>query len=157
MWRWCLNNVFQPYNYYMEIGGTDGTSINTNPPVYMCGVGMGGGGGGDIKRKGNTGRKERKKSCKKTEKEYIRTNLLGYCRRRLISIQTFFFFIRLTQNTIWRLVWLLKTQFSSPLSTNWLLGLFGPRSIRVLGKKFKFGPYINISRFWHVHTGISTK
>ena len=52
----------------MEIGGTDGTSINTNPPVYMCGVGMRKGGGGDIKRKGNMEEKKGRNLVRKLKK-----------------------------------------------------------------------------------------
>ena len=51
----------------MEIGGTDGTSINTNPPVYTCGVGVKGG-GGDIKRKGNMEEKKGRNLVRKLKK-----------------------------------------------------------------------------------------
>ena len=50
------------------IGGTDVTSINTNPPVYMCGVGMRKGGGGDIKRKGNMEEKKGRNLVRKLKK-----------------------------------------------------------------------------------------
>ena len=50
------------------IGGTDVTSINTNPPVYTCGVGMREGGGGDIKRKGNMEEKKGRNLVRKLKK-----------------------------------------------------------------------------------------
>ena len=52
----------------MEIGGTDGTSINTNPPVYTCGVRMRERGGGDIKRKGNMEEKKGRNLVRKLKK-----------------------------------------------------------------------------------------
>ena len=44
------------------------TSINTNPPVYTCGVGMREGGGGDIKRKGNMEEKKGRYLVRKLKK-----------------------------------------------------------------------------------------